>query len=83
MIFTRIAVGGVVAVLGVLCWLAVSGLPGATEVLVTLGALVVLVGGGNWLGGRSSAGRASPRRGPAGPGVLPLSGPPADAPGPP
>jgi hypothetical protein len=44
-------IGGVV-VLGLLCWLAALGFTAITEVLVTLVALVVLVGGGNWLSGR-------------------------------
>ncbi len=34
--------------------MAVDGITAAAVTVITLGALVVLVGGGNWIGGRSS-----------------------------
>ncbi len=58
MTVTRLAVVlGVLLVAGV-CWLAADGMAFAYELLVSLAALVVLVAGGNWLGGR----RSSPER---------------------
>lgn len=59
MTFTRLALIGGVVVLGLVCWLAAIGLQAATEGLVTVVTLVVLVAGGNWL-----AGRGTPRRAP-------------------
>jgi uncharacterized membrane protein YfbV (UPF0208 family) len=53
-IVTKLAIGAGVVLAGILCWLAVTGVAVAAEVLVTAVALVLLVGGGNWLGGRSS-----------------------------
>lgn len=61
MTFTRLAVAGGVAATGALCWLAAIGFTAATEVMVTLAALVVLVAGGSWLSGR--AGVPAPRGG--------------------
>ncbi|HEX3946083.1 MAG TPA: hypothetical protein VHW47_00175 [Acidimicrobiales bacterium] len=65
---TRLAVGAGVVLFGVLCWMAVDGVTFAAVLLITAGALVVLVGGGNWIGGRASSPRG---RRPAG------SGPPS------
>ncbi len=74
MIATKIAIAMGVMLLGVACWMAVIGVRAVSEGLLTLFALVVLVGGGNYLAGRSGA-----RRGPAPvrvPGP-PVPGPPA------
>lgn len=57
MIVTRLAIAAGAAVVGLLCWLAVAGVVVATELLITAGALVVLVGGGNWLGGHYAPAR--------------------------
>jgi hypothetical protein len=55
---TRLAVAcGVLAFAG-LCYLAALGSRPATEVLVTGIALVVLVGGGNWINGRGQTARS-------------------------
>jgi hypothetical protein len=51
---TKVVVGLGVAFFGLLCWMAVDGITAAAVTVITLGALVVLVGGGNWIGGRSS-----------------------------
>lgn len=59
MIVTKLAIACGAVLFGLLCWMAVDGVPVAAELVITLGALVVLVGGGNWLSGRSS-----PRRPP-------------------
>jgi len=61
MIVTKLAIGLGVVLVGVLCWLAVDGVAVAFEALVTGVALVVLVGGGNWLRDRSSPRRTSDR----------------------
>ncbi|HVC13693.1 MAG TPA: hypothetical protein VND62_02410 [Acidimicrobiales bacterium] len=53
MTFTKIAVVGGVALLAFVSWLAASGFGAAREGLISLVALVVLVGGGNLLAGRS------------------------------
>ncbi len=55
MTFTKVAIAGFLALLGFLCWLAVSGFGAARELLISLFALVLLVGGGNLLAGRSGA----------------------------
>lgn len=57
MIFTKVAVAGGIVLLGFLCWLAAVGVSAVREVLISVFALVVLVGGGNWLSGRSAHGR--------------------------
>ena len=62
---TKLVIGLGVVVFGLLCWMAVDGITAAAVTLITIGALVVLVGGGNWIGGRSSphgpsAGRVRP-----------------------
>ena len=57
MIVTKLALAAGFLLLGLLCWLAFSGVAVAGELLVTAVALVVLVGGGNWLAGRRSPGR--------------------------
>lgn len=59
MIVSRLAIACGVVLLGLLCWMAVEGVSVAAELVITAGALVVLVGGGNWLSGRSA-----PRRPP-------------------
>ncbi len=59
MIVTRLAIGCGVVLFGLLCWFAVDGVSFAGELVITVGALVVLVGGGNWL-----SGRYAPRRPP-------------------
>jgi hypothetical protein len=51
---TKVAIGGGLVVLGLLCWLAAAGVTVLTPFLITGAALVVMVGGGNWLGGRTS-----------------------------
>ncbi len=51
---TKLVIGLGVVVFGLLCWMAVDGITAAAVTLITVGALVVLVGGGNWIGGRSS-----------------------------
>lgn len=82
MTFTRIALAGGVVLLGVLCWLAAIGFTAATEILVTVFALFVLVGGGNWLSGRS--GRPGASRGmqtAAAPRPEPTPGPAEGEPG--
>ncbi len=65
---TRLAIGfGAMVVLG-LCVLAALGSRPAVEILVTVVALVVLVGGGNWINGRGQPGRGQPGRGQPGRG---------------
>lgn len=59
MIFTKIALALGVLVLGFMVWLALVGVHAAGEALVTLIALVVLVGGGNLISGRRPRGRAA------------------------
>ena len=54
MMVTKLAAGAGLVLLGLLCWLAAAGFTAMTALLVTGAALVVLVGGGNWLGGRTS-----------------------------
>jgi hypothetical protein len=63
-IFTRIAwVLGLAVFVG-LCWLASIGFPPAAPLVVTAVVLVVLIGGGNLLRGRSpSGGSGAPRQG--------------------
>ena len=60
MIVSKLAIAAGVVVLGVLCWLAATGLTPVAVILVTGGALVVLVGGGNWLSGRTVPRSAPP-----------------------
>jgi hypothetical protein len=60
-IVTKLAVAAGILLFALLCWLAVDGMAIAAELVITVGALVVLVGGGNWLSGRSS-GRRTPER---------------------
>ncbi len=61
MIVTRLAIGVGVVLFGGLCWLAIDGVGLAAELLITAVALVVLVGGGNWLAGRGSSSRTPGR----------------------
>jgi hypothetical protein len=58
-IVTRMAMGAGVVVLGVLIWLAVIGNAAITALLVTVALLLVLIAGGNWLGGKNPHGRGS------------------------
>jgi hypothetical protein len=51
---TKLVIALGVIFFGLLCWMAVDGITAAAVTVITLGALVVLVGGGNWIGGRSS-----------------------------
>jgi hypothetical protein len=53
MTFTKIAVVCCLVLLGFVSWLAVAGFGAAREGLICLVALVLLVGGGNLLSGRS------------------------------
>jgi hypothetical protein len=71
MIATKLALAAGVVVVALLVWLAVAGVAMATELLVSVAALVVLVGGGNWLAGR---------RGPS-PGPPPADEPRLEEPG--
>ncbi|HVX20155.1 MAG TPA: hypothetical protein VHB02_02280 [Acidimicrobiales bacterium] len=82
MIVTKLAVALGVVAFGLLCWMAVAGVTFAAVLIITVGALVVLVGGGNWIGGRSSAGRGRqpPGVGPPSSTYVPPSGPPAGGP---
>jgi hypothetical protein len=57
-IVSKLALGACVVLFGGLCWLAVAGVAVAAELLITALALLVLVGGGNWLAGRRSPPRA-------------------------
>ena len=60
MTFTRVAVVlGALVVIG-LCVLAATGVSAAIAPLITLGALVALVGGGNWLTDRMGLGHRPP-----------------------
>jgi hypothetical protein len=65
MIVTRLALVVGLLFLGFLCYLAAAGSAAAQGLLITGVALLVLVGGGNWLSGRRSGG-ASGRGGRAG-----------------
>ena len=76
-----------------LCVMAATGFTEVVAPLVTLAVLVGLVGGGNWLSGRSGMAHAAPRGattapGPGGPGpvgprpTLPDPAPPDPAPPP-
>ena len=53
MIFTRIAMVVGFALVGVLCWLAAAGFGPVYPFLVTAAVMVLLVGGGNLIQGRS------------------------------
>ena len=53
MIFTRAAWVPGVALVGFLCWLAVNGITQVVPLLVTAFALLALIGGGNFINGRS------------------------------
>ncbi|MGH9088064.1 MAG: hypothetical protein ACRDYZ_08115 [Acidimicrobiales bacterium] len=52
MIATKVAAGLGIAVLAVLCWLAIQGFTVVTEGLVTLAALVGMIAGGSWFNNR-------------------------------
>jgi hypothetical protein len=53
-IFTRIALVIGLVLVATMCWLAATGFTPVVPVLVTAIALLVLVGGGNMIRGRSS-----------------------------
>lgn len=53
MIFTRIAILAGLVLVGGMCWLAFSGFSPVYPILVTGVALLLLVGGGNLIGGRT------------------------------
>ncbi len=74
-----------VVVLAGLIWLATIGFTAVVPPLVTVGALLLLVGGGNWLSGRRSPhGAPDHRPPPPGPGApLPPPSPPTAGSGPP
>jgi len=57
MTVTRLTMGAGVVVLGVLVWLAVIGNAAITAFLVTVAAMLVLIGGGNWMRGKNPHGR--------------------------
>ena len=76
MVFTKIALALGVLLLGFFVWIALVGMNAVGEGLVTLVALVVLIGGGNMLSGRGG------RRRHAGTEPRPISAPtPAPPPG--
>jgi hypothetical protein len=78
---TKLVIGLGVVLFGVLCWMAVDGVTAAAVTLITVGALVVLVGGGNWIGGRSSSHGPRPAgSGPPSSTYVPPAGPPAAQP---
>jgi hypothetical protein len=80
MIFTKLAIALGIVGAGLLFWMAVSGVAVATELLVSAIAIVVLVGGGNWLSGRRGGPPVGPPPGhdqvPGSPGT---GGPKAEA----
>jgi hypothetical protein len=59
-IVTKLALGFGVLLCVLLVWMALSGVAIATELLVSAIAIVVLVGGGNWLAGRGGRYPAAP-----------------------
>jgi len=75
---TKITIAAGVVLFGLLAWMAIDGVTFAAVLLITVGALVVLVGGGNWIGGRSSHGRGRqpPGTGPPSSTYVPPSGVP-------
>lgn len=81
MTFTKIAVACAVALFALVCYLAVAGFGAAREGVISLVALVVLVGGGNWLSGRGPYGARPTVPGPASPHGAPSEGEGAEAPG--
>lgn len=66
MIVTKLAVAAGALLFLLLCWLAVAGVAVAAELVITLGALLVLVGGGNWLRGRTATAQRPAAQPPAG-----------------
>jgi len=72
MIFTRIAWVAGLLLLATMCWLAIQGLSTVVPLLVTGFVLVLLIGGGNFINGRSSpsgnGGRPPGGHGDPGPG---------------
>ncbi len=54
MTVTKVTAGFAVVLLGFLCWMAAAGFTALTALLVSGAVLVVLVAGGNWIGGRST-----------------------------
>ncbi|HEY1732926.1 MAG TPA: hypothetical protein VGG23_00665 [Acidimicrobiales bacterium] len=74
---TKLVIGLGVAFFGLLCWMAVDGITAAAVTVITLGALVVLVGGGNWIGGRPAPhGRQPAGSGPPSSTYVPPAEPP-------
>ena len=69
MIFTKLAIVLGIVGAGLLFWMAVSGVAVATELLVSAIAIVVLIGGGNWLAGRRSGPPPGRDEVPGGPGT--------------
>jgi len=63
---TKIALVVGVAVVGFLCYLAAVGSSAAAALVITGVALVVFIGGGNWISGRTTPG-ARPPAAPASP----------------
>lgn len=57
MIATKVAIVLGLVVLGIACWMAVIGVGAASEGLLTVCALFVLVAGGNLVAGRSTGSR--------------------------
>lgn len=82
MIATKIAVALGVVLLGVACWMAVIGVRAAAEGLLTVFALVLLVAGGNYMAGRTTATRRGPPASQGAAAGRPASGAPS-APDPP
>lgn len=62
MIFTRIAWVIGLALFATLCWMTIDGFSPGVPLLVTSVVIVVLIAGGNLIGGRSSPGGRSPAR---------------------
>jgi hypothetical protein len=58
-IFTRLAWVIGLALFAMLCWMAIDGFSPAVPLLVTAIVIVVLVAGGNAIGGRSTPGGRS------------------------
>ena len=68
MIFTRLAWLFGLLLLAFLCWLAIRGITIVVPFLVTAFVLVLLIGGGNVISGRSSSSGGPGRPGPGGDG---------------
>lgn len=75
MIATKIALALGLVLLGIACWMAVIGVGAASEGLITVFALVILVGGGNLLAGRTAPARRPASGDPARQSSAPTSSP--------